>query len=221
MGTAAWVRQHRAPAAAATARPVQTPKVLRECPTCRASVEVGWNRCAYCGTILSGPGAQPEGVSQKLVRELERQRTLLERLKERFSMGDVSEKVFLELKGEYEERIRRLQSELESAQALRRKYGDAARLEEEKAQVRAVIGDLREESEGRAHPEKAFPVRRTARQESRSSAWLWLLPVLFGLFGGIAAWAVVRRVNRNLAGNMLLIGCLVSILYFLVLVWLL
>ena len=46
------------------------------------------------------------------------------------------------------------------------------------------------------------------------SGWLYLLPLLFGLLGGIAGWLIVREENPRGARNVLVVGVTVSVLSF-------
>ncbi len=46
------------------------------------------------------------------------------------------------------------------------------------------------------------------------SGWLYLLPLIFGLLGGIAGWLIVRDENPRGARNVLIVGVVVSVLSF-------
>ena len=62
------------------------------------------------------------------------------------------------------------------------------------------------------------PLRRTASGSGAVSPAWWLLPLLFGWFGGLIAYLMVRRMDRGMAIGMLALGLLDSLL---IAVWLL
>ena len=49
-------------------------------------------------------------------------------------------------------------------------------------------------------------------QPTQSAGGIWyLLPIFFGLFGGIIAWAVIRNRNSNRAKNCLILGIVITV----------
>jgi len=97
---------------------------LLDCPYCFAVVEPEWRWCPVCRCRL------PESKAYVLEQQIVKCKSLIEKLNERFSMGEVSEKAYLDLKGEYQQKIRDLERGME-----------AAKLEDEKARARNAIGD--------------------------------------------------------------------------------
>jgi uncharacterized membrane protein YvbJ len=48
-----------------------------------------------------------------------------------------------------------------------------------------------------------------------SGAW-WILPILLGLMGGLVAWIVVREADKSKAKSMLVVGIVMTFVWFLV-----
>jgi hypothetical protein len=66
---------------------------------------------------------------------------------------------------------------------------------------------------GRAQPQTPYPGYEHPREppvRPVSGAW-WLLPILFGLLGGLVAWLVNRRADPRTARTMLLVGLAISV----------
>jgi len=48
-------------------------------------------------------------------------------------------------------------------------------------------------------------------KDAKSPFHFWLLPILFGFFGGVASWVTQKRINRRQSLNMLTLGIIISV----------
>lgn len=111
---------------------VPIPAVAKNiCPACRNPIQEGWAKCPYCKTLLrvEKPIIEPEKLrSTELKNEISKLEKILEKLKERFASGEMTEVTYTELKREYEEKLSSFKKELKKVE-----------IEEEKARVKAEL----------------------------------------------------------------------------------